>query len=410
MKILIVTSILKKNDADNLFAQFLKEQGDSVSLFNEDNGELLLSEENIVNLDVIYITSLSELALTVRKMALKHNIPLVFEYIKQDTKEEIKKSYRKFYKYANAIHYLSKKDQDDLEYLVVRRTNGHVFDNNINNVEYLTKLRNMLLQYANEINHSSKKKLYYSDELNDDFAFQKIKVQKAEKAFKYIHKNPFWIASEFVLYHIFARAITWTLNKIVFHQSIENRIVLRKCRHKGYFIYANHTLGMADAFTPNLLKRKKNYIIVGREAVSIKGIKTIVTMLGAIPVYKSLDEFKPFHDCIKTRIKEGKSITIYPEAHIWPYYTKIRPFKKDSFHYPVELNAPVFVLTNTWQKRRFGKKPKLVSYISGPFYPNNELGRNEAEKDLRERVLYEMTRVTRSVKQVEYIKYIKVDK
>ena len=58
---------------------------------------------------------------------------------------------------------------------------------------------------------------------------------------------------------------------------------------------------------------------------------------------------------------------IYPEAHVWPYYTKIRPFISASFKYPTKLDAPSFSMTTTYQKRKRGKRPKMVVYIDGPF-------------------------------------------
>ena len=195
----------------------------------------------------------------------------------------------------------------------------------------------------------------------------------------------------------------------MFHQKIKNKEVLKRYKHQGYFIYANHTHGVADAFTPNLLTRKKNYIIVNRDAVSLPGLKGLATMLGAIPLYSGIEEVAAFNECIAERIKEKRSITIYPEAHIWPYYTKIRNFKKDAFRYPVDLKAPVYVLVNTWQKRRFSKKPKLVSYLAGPLFVNEELSRSEAMDDLRDRVFIEMNKILKHVKQEEFAKYIKVE-
>ena len=56
------------------------------------------------------------------------------------------------------------------------------------------------------------------------------------------------------------------------------------------------------------------------------------------------------------------------------------------------------------------KKPKLVSYISGPYYPDTTLLRNDAMTELRDAVYKDMVRISNSVKQVEVIKYIKVDK
>ena len=425
MHILIVTTFKLDSKPEDYFSNdplvsLLRKEGESVSILHSDDNETYLAnyidesneplfqeikakrlKEKLENVDVIYFTTPSLLAFEVLKAAMQINVPMISEYL---IDKEDKELFKHYYKYMNAIHFHLSEEQTALESLVKRRVNGHVFEND------LVKLKDMFLQYASSDNHTNKKKYYFSDELNDDFALNKIQVKKTSKVFTYIHTNPLWIFGGILAYFIIARPLIFFLNKIAFHQRIRNKHILKRNKHKGYFIYCNHTHGMADAFTPNLLSAKRNYIVVSRETVSINGLKGIVTMLGAIPIYSSIDELEPFNECIKKRIKQGKSVTIYPEAHIWPYYTKIRHFKKDSFRFPVDLNVPVYVLTNTWQKRRFSKKPKLVSYLSGPLLPDESLGRSDAMEDLKERVYFEMIKVTRSVKQVEKNQYIKVNK
>lgn len=114
-------------------------------------------------------------------------------------------------------------------------------------------------------------------------------------------------------------------------------------------------------------------------------------------------------NCIKTRINQKKAIMIYPEAHIWPYYTKIRPFNYQSFKYPIKYNKPIFVLTNCYQKRRFFKRPKIKTFIDSPFYPNTSLNELEAAKELRNIAYNIMSDRTSKYSNYEYIKYIKIE-
>lgn len=104
---------------------------------------------------------------------------------------------------------------------------------------------------------------------------------------------------------------------------------------------------------------------------------------------------KNFYKIIEKRIRSKHSITIYPEAHIWPYYTKIRPFKSVSFKYPVELNVPIFTLTNTYQEGKNGKI-KITSYIDGPFFVNTELSKKDAVQDLRDMAYDAMTKESKN--------------
>ena len=140
-------------------------------------------------------------------------------------------------------------------------------------------------------------------------------------------------------------------------------------------MYGNHTNVPADAFIPNMLSFPQNcYVVVNSENVAVKGTQNIMMMLGAIPIPDSFNGMKNFIGAIEKRSVQKSMIMIYPEAHIWPYYTKIRPFIDVSFKYPVSLEIPAFCITNTYVAR--GKKKdkiKMVTYVDGPFFPNKNL-------------------------------------
>ena len=119
----------------------------------------------------------------------------------------------------------------------------------------------------------------------------------------------------------------------------------------------------------------------------MSGLRHLVEMLGAIPIPCDVGGMKNFIRSVEDKIARNYSVTIYPEAHIWPYYTGIRPFKAVSFRYPVSLNCPVYALTNTYHKRRGNSgKVNIVTYIDGPFYPDERLKPKERQQELRDRV------------------------
>ena len=99
-------------------------------------------------------------------------------------------------------------------------------------------------------------------------------------------------------------------------------------------------------------------------------------------------------------------MVIYPEAHIWPYYTKIRNFPDTSFAYPAKSGTPVYCFTNTYHKRRFRAQPRIVTYIDGPFYPDMEKPLKARRKELRDKVYRCMCRRAK-LSDHEQIKYIK---
>ena len=230
--------------------------------------------------------------------------------------------------------------------------------------------------------------IYYEDELNDEFSKSSIEPRIIDENYKYVHKNPLWNLCSFVLQNILSVPIKILYAKIKFRIKYIGKEKIKPYRNEGYFIYGNHTQPFADTFIPSIpMYPKRNFLIVNPVNISLKGTGTLVEMLGAMPIPSNKSAMKNFLNAIKQKINKGYAITIYPEAHIWPYYTKIRPFKDVSFKYPIQLKKPAFCITNTYQSYgKNNKKIKIVSYIDGPFYPNKGLTLKEQQKELRNKI------------------------
>lgn len=250
--------------------------------------------------------------------------------------------------------------------------------------------------------------IYYSDEYHDDFANTHILQKPLGKNYRYTSDGFLARTLTWFVYYVIALPIVFVLQKFVVRQKVVNRKLLKQCKKQGYFVYANHTMAMGDAFTgPLLCAPKKCYILANLDATSIKGLRTVVKALGAIPVPSDYDEMKKMLRCVRKRIEQKSAIIIYPEAHIWPYYTKIRPYASTSFKYPVNLDAPVFAVTNCYQKSKFFKSPKVVAIVDGPFYPDKALPKAERTEKLRDQVYETMCRRTQEYSTYTYIEYIK---
>ena len=52
------------------------------------------------------------------------------------------------------------------------------------------------------------------------------------------------------------------------------------------------------------------------------------------------------------RIKQKRTVAVYPEVHIWPWYTGIRPFPAVSFAYPVKDGVPAVAFVTIYRKRK----------------------------------------------------------
>lgn len=130
-------------------------------------------------------------------------------------------------------------------------------------------------------------------------------------------------------------------------------------------------------------------------------------MLGAIPIPGDIESGKNFIKTLNKRIEEKDVIAIYPEAHVWKYYTKIRPFKDSSFKYPAQKDIPVFSLTITYQKWGNRKRPRIVAYVDGPFTCDGEMNLSKKREELRNKVYDAMVKRSEE-SNIEFIKYYKV--
>lgn len=232
---------------------------------------------------------------------------------------------------------------------------------------------------------------YYENELTDDFSGTDINTKAVPNGFRYIHKNPLWLIIRFLVC-IIALPVARIISFLRYGTRVRNKKALKAAKGKGYFIYANHTLVSGDAFHPNIVCRPlKTRIVVGADAVSLPLLKNLVVMLGGMPLPSARGGYRNFLSGVETHLKHKNAIVIYPEAHIWPYYTGIRPFSSDSFLYPVKFDSPTFALTTVHKKRRFRSLPKCVLYVDGPFYPDNALGLTERKNKLRDEVYNAMT-------------------
>ncbi len=249
------------------------------------------------------------------------------------------------------------------------------------------------------------KTVYYTDPLRDEFSTAVITPKTIDENWDYTPEGMLWKVKRFIAYRVIGVPLGCIYSLATLHCSFRNLQVLSQAGRKGCFVYGNHTQETADAFLPNMaLVPKSVYMIVHPNNVSMPVLGKITPYLGALPLPSNMKAMRHFKAAIETRIREGACIMVFPEAHIWPYYTGIRDFPASSMKFPAELGAPSFTLTTTYHRRRFGRKPRTVSYLDGPFYPDESLPPRQRAKELRDRIYHAM--VQRSLESdYEYIRY-----
>lgn len=220
-----------------------------------------------------------------------------------------------------------------------------------------------------------------------------------------------WISSEW--YHRLWAWISFRLVRLFgtvycrlgLHATIQNREILTPYRDTGCFLFCNHTQPVGDVVLPAIAMRPKRIYSIGSPAnMGIPVIGKNLPAIGILPTPANLGQTKKFWAAVRQRVREGSCVVTFPEAHVWPYYTGIRPFPEGAFRFPVEGNYPSFSMTTTYQTPRFGRKPRVVLYLDGPFFPDPEKNEREARRDLRDQIHRQMTERSR-LSDYEYVHY-----
>ena len=229
-----------------------------------------------------------------------------------------------------------------------------------------------------------KRIIYYRDAAAEDYAGTNINTQTVHADFPFIPESLSFCVFGWIVYYLFAIPLVHLYCFLVCAFHVKNKKAVRKLRRSGYFLYANHT-HFTDAFlAPIVAFPKRAFVLVNPDTVSIKGIRTLVQMLGAIPIPEERKAIPLFCSAVETRAMEARCVSIFPEAHMWNYCTFVRPFHFGSFRYPIQYDKPCVAVAVTYQKRRFPliRHPRRTVFVSDPFYRDEALSAKEAQRKL----------------------------
>lgn len=252
-----------------------------------------------------------------------------------------------------------------------------------------------------------KRVIYYSDELNDDFASSGKKIGRKQigKDYPYAHKNVFWRIGSFILYQLIATPLVFLFVKIAFGMRFRNLKNVRNLKN-GYILYGNHTNGSTDAFIPSLIAfPRRSSLVSSQLAFSIPVVDKIIPLLGAIPLNDTFRGSVRMIEEMKARLKRGQAVGIYPEAHIWPFYNGVRPFTDISFGYAFMADVPAVGFAITYRQRKiFRNLPPLMTVTVGePVYPEECADKTE----MRNKIYDFISGTITEEKSFAYREYVK---
>ena len=252
------------------------------------------------------------------------------------------------------------------------------------------------------------REIHWSDEKHQDFNELGLKRKGIPANYKYKHTSPvYWFFSH-LLYYGLAK---WIIGLYCICHGIrtKNKANLKKLHGQGAFIYANH-VAISDCFKYCIYINKRVDTIGYSDALSIPIGGKLAVMLGLIPLplKDDRDHFHEMVDAISYLVKEKKHYClIFPEAHIWPYYTEIRNWPNNSLIYPALMMAPIVPAVTVWKKRLLRKKPRQVIVFGEPIYPKEGESITFNKDYLHQECIAQMKEIARTYEQVQYVKYIK---
>lgn len=128
--------------------------------------------------------------------------------------------------------------------------------------------------------------------------------------------------------------------------------------------------------------------------------KTLIRYNGGIPVpVNSIRATMQFSKAIHQLLEEGNWYHTYAEGSMWEYYQPIRPFKKGAFHFAVDTDKPVLPMAFSYRKPKgigklFYRKPWLTLTVGEPLFADKSLTPFKAIEDLTIRAHREVCRLS----------------
>lgn len=255
---------------------------------------------------------------------------------------------------------------------------------------------------------NKEQKTVYYHTTSDEFGPEIKKTQSITGNYKYNRDNIFVRLFDFVSYRVILTPIAFIYRKFIARIKVVGKEKL-KAEKEGAIIYANHTHPQADAFGPSTYTFPRRIsVVVSAANVSLPVMAGLTKSWGALPLPADYESSKNFIKEVRLRLTRKEHLLIYPEAHLWPYYTGIRPFSSKSFGYPVQIGAKVYTFTATYQTTKKGKMKRIV-YIDGPFVADKSLPRSAQAESLRDQV-YANLEKRAEMSTYQKIKYIHKEK
>jgi 1-acyl-sn-glycerol-3-phosphate acyltransferase len=259
------------------------------------------------------------------------------------------------------------------------------------------------------VKENGKTTVYYQEITEDVVELKSRHDVCVDEKYEYLSKCWLRRGFDFFFYYCIAYPILGLRMKWHYGIKVVGKENLKDLKNTGFILYVNHSQ-VSDAFMPqvSILPPKRGYIIASHDSILNPFERFFTKSLGALPVPSTLKAAVNLNKAVKKILEMKQVVIIYPEAHSWPYYTKVREFPVTSFHFPVENNVPVLCAAVTYRKpKKEGRAPKITVTLSKPIYVKDELNKKEKMQYFHDEVYQFLKEKIETKENYEYYHYVK---
>lgn len=248
-----------------------------------------------------------------------------------------------------------------------------------------------------------KEEIYYDEIEEDSHIFHMWEPLKFEikDNYNFIQNNLIFKLFSNLLFLVIA-PILFILNKILFGFSVEGRENLESI-DDGKITISNHIHPMDCTMNGLINFPLRTYYPTLASNFKIPIIRHIIRILYAIPIPKEISKKRKFEEELENALKKGKTVHMYPEGSLWPYYEKLRNFKNGAFKLAVNTNKPIVPIVYVFKQpegiyKLYKRKKSIHAIILKPIYPDNNLNKKERVEKLKNEAYNNMQYVNHKMK------------
>ncbi|MFA5676028.1 MAG: glycosyltransferase [Christensenellales bacterium] len=198
-------------------------------------------------------------------------------------------------------------------------------------------------------------------------------VCRVDARYRFINRNIFFRIGSWLLFYIIAIPLLDIVSMLFFGLKIHGKKNLRFLK-SGAVTVTNHVHYLDSPMVACTLFPRKPLFATLKNNLEIPVIRRIIRLLGGVPIPESPKALHAFMESMRTQLLKGRIVHFYPEASLWPWHNKLRPFKNGAFHLAVKSGVPVVPMVFTFRNSKgllskLRKKPLVDLNIGKPEYP-----------------------------------------